>query len=705
MPATGYLHLVREALVRMTPGATLDTTNILFENLKFLRATTLVEDTPVQLRINIHRDSGNFEITENSSAVVSGTVKATRSPESVTSLDDPSATSMPHLKSNDFYKELRLRGFFYDGAFRVVQSARADGRESIFEWKNDNWVAFMDAMLQVIILSKDSRSLQLPTEIREVKINAVDHFKYLQNLRSGDDGKALCKVRMSPELNTIACGGIEITGLTLSTISRRPQKGDKVLDRYEFVPLNGDVRKYSVNDAVRICAQLIQEKLQLQHFQVIEVLGTEAEPLIEHFQTSLHKMPSVDGQLILMAQRPFPELVDIDVQLNSQLSETGDSTVVIAQNCFSDCQFVSAAARSLVENGFLISVEPGTTTLSDLRAPNGFQLLSLVRCEEFSLILMQRDPIKDTSKSVSVKIDLRSDDSSYRWLKSLQQALAAPSKPSITFVVQNDSAFGALGLINSIRREKGDYEIQLVQIEDKFAPAFDSNHALYAEQLKFRLPINIYRNGAWGTYRHSQIPSNTVEKCVQNETLRVSMRKIGDLSSMVWRPESNPESFIDIHYSALNFRDVMLASGRLAVDALPLTRREREKYLGLEFSGVTSADERVMGMCGGGAMATRIDANDAFLTWPVPDDMSLREAATIPVVYTTVYYALFVKNEVRAGESILIHAGTGGVGLAAIRVAFAYNLRVFTTVSTAEKRNYLLREFPNLKGEQEWLLY
>jgi fatty acid synthase len=51
------------------------------------------------------------------------------------------------------------------------------------------------------------------------------------------------------------------------------------------------------------------------------------------------------------------------------------------------------------------------------------------------------------------------------------------------------------------------------------------------------------------------------------------------------------------------------------------------------------------------------------------------------------------------GRTILIHAGSGGVGLAAIRVAFAYGLEVFTTVSTEEKKKFLLQEFPQLKEE------
>ena len=87
------------------------------------------------------------------------------------------------------------------------------------------------------------------------------------------------------------------------------------------------------------------------------------------------------------------------------------------------------------------------------------------------------------------------------------------------------------------------------------------------------------------------------------------------------------------------------------------------------------------------------------MTYNFPDDWSLAEASSVPCVYATVYQAFFVTTKIEKGKSILIHAGCGGVGLAAIRVAFAYGLEVFTTVSTDEKIKYLLNEFPQLKKE------
>lgn len=126
--------------------------------------------------------------------------------------------------------------------------------------------------------------------------------------------------------------------------------------------------------------------------------------------------------------------------------------------------------------------------------------------------------------------------------------------------------------------------------------------------------------------------------------------------------------------------------------------------IGLEYSGVNKAGQRVMGMVSFGSMATQIKPIK-HLTWIIPKDLSLRDGATIPAVYITVYYAFFFYRTVVRGNSILIHAGSGGIGLAAIRIALAYGLEVFTTVSTEHKKKFILSLFPKLKGLTIIVLY
>lgn len=56
-------------------------------------------------------------------------------------------------------------------------------------------------------------------------------------------------------------------------------------------------------------------------------------------------------------------------------------------------------------------------------------------------------------------------------------------------------------------------------------------------------------------------------------------------------------------------------------------------------------------------------------------------------------------GRIKRGESILIHSGTGGVGLAAIHISLYYGCEIFVTVGTPEKREYLKQLFPQVKQE------
>lgn len=203
--------------------------------------------------------------------------------------------------------------------------------------------------------------------------------------------------------------------------------------------------------------------------------------------------------------------------------------------------------------------------------------------------------------------------------------------------------------------------------------------------------------GQWGTYRHLLLDTNT-ELLSESKSYYVNSLTKGDLCSLKWQEhiEKAAPNKVRVHYAALNFRDIMLSTGRLADDLLLGNRIERQCSLGLEYSGIElSTGRRIMGTVPYGGLATIVEPHLATLM-NVPDNWSLEEAATVPVVYLTVYSAFFQHAHVSKGHKILIHAGTGGVGLAAIRVAVSYGLEVFTTVSSQTKRDYLLELYPQL---------
>ena len=72
-----------------------------------------------------------------------------------------------------------------------------------------------------------------------------------------------------------------------------------------------------------------------------------------------------------------------------------------------------------------------------------------------------------------------------------------------------------------------------------------------------------------------------------------------------------------------------------------------------------------------------------------PEQLSFEQAATIPAAFTTAYYALITRGRLQRGERVLIHAASGGVGLAAVNVANWRGAEIFATAGTPEKREYL----------------
>ena len=132
--------------------------------------------------------------------------------------------------------------------------------------------------------------------------------------------------------------------------------------------------------------------------------------------------------------------------------------------------------------------------------------------------------------------------------------------------------------------------------------------------------------------------------------------------------------------SGLNFRDVLNALGMYPGEA---------GLLGNEGAGVVTevaADvttlapgDRVMGMFAGsfGPLAV----TDARLLTRIPDSWSFAEAGSAPIVYLTAYYALVDLANLREGESILVHAAAGGVGMAATALARHLGATVLGTAS------------------------
>jgi NADPH2:quinone reductase len=101
--------------------------------------------------------------------------------------------------------------------------------------------------------------------------------------------------------------------------------------------------------------------------------------------------------------------------------------------------------------------------------------------------------------------------------------------------------------------------------------------------------------------------------------------------------------------------------------------------------------DRVVTVMPNGSHAQRVSAS-ARTTWPIPAGADLRTIACVPVAFGTAHVALFTLAGMTKGDRVLVHAGAGGVGLAAIQLAKAAGAVVLTTASSDDKLARL-REF------------
>lgn len=120
------------------------------------------------------------------------------------------------------------------------------------------------------------------------------------------------------------------------------------------------------------------------------------------------------------------------------------------------------------------------------------------------------------------------------------------------------------------------------------------------------------------------------------------------------------------------------------------------EVLGLECSGVISevgagsswqVGDRVCALLAGGGMAQEVVV-DARHVLPVPEGLSLAEAAALPEVYSTAWLNLFQLAALKPGEKVLLHAGASGVGSAAIQLCKAFGSPCWVSVGSADRLAY-----------------
>lgn len=214
-----------------------------------------------------------------------------------------------------------------------------------------------------------------------------------------------------------------------------------------------------------------------------------------------------------------------------------------------------------------------------------------------------------------------------------------------------------------------------------------------------------WRDGRWYAARLCPAPLRADERhttTLDNERdgMRLQVRTPGDLESLEFVafdrvPPGPGQIEVAVSASSINFVDVLVAFGRApSFDG-------RLPELGSEFGGVVTAvgpdvtthkvGDRVGGVSARGCWGTFVTC-DANLATKLPDGYGEDAAAAVGLAYGTVWLGLVELARIGAGEKVLIHSATGGVGQAAIAVARSVGAEIYATAGSEERRQ-LLRDW------------
>jgi len=171
---------------------------------------------------------------------------------------------------------------------------------------------------------------------------------------------------------------------------------------------------------------------------------------------------------------------------------------------------------------------------------------------------------------------------------------------------------------------------------------------------------------------------------------------VDEQQALVWSEVPDPapkddEILVEVHAAALNRADLMQRAGNYPPPpGCP-------EWMGLEVAGVVveapeesrwKPGDKVCALLGGGGYAERV-AVPAGMALPIPEGLSMVEAAAIPEAFATSYLNLCIEGGLKAGDTVLIQAGASGLGMAAIQLVKQVGGKVVTTVSTEQKAEFV----------------
>ncbi|CAG7830764.1 unnamed protein product, partial [Allacma fusca] len=556
-PATGYLWLVWKFFSSQI-YLEVDQCPIVFENVRFERLTFLNSETQSTFIVNILQGSGKFEVLESDVVVCSGEIRqlmgSTKAEASGVENHIEINESQPYLNKTDFYKEMHLRGYNYSGNFQGIQEADIEGEWAKVNWTGD-WVSFIDSILQINILQNVNRTLLAPTRLKKL-ILAPSEIKTHLEQHNNRITATFWKYH-----ETTSFPGFELQCLSFANFSSKFILSDPITTEHVFIPYSVP-ESFTISESMALesATQIAVDNSVVDRFTFTETLSNIGNSIID--------------QLSIICSFSFSITDFTTVKLSNSGIDVGN----VKEN---GTKVISVNELKFIPTNHLVftDTESQLTSMDALVAPGGFLLFKgargLLEFEGYETVTQYRIPQnkvelmilllrKNTLKTVATTW-ISTDEEDFNWVLSAQECIRNAKMQQIIFASTSPHS-GINGFVKCLVKELPNVKIQCFQAIDRIELNFENPSNCLQALLKKDLLYNIYKGGSWGYFSNITIPPTEFRRRKLFKSVYANALRLGDLSSLSWIESplnASKQNLVEVHYSSLNFRDVMLASGQL----------------------------------------------------------------------------------------------------------------------------------------------
>lgn len=685
LPKSFYIMLIWRAFGRLQVKP-ISEIPLVIENISFIRETFVPQDGDLTFFVNVMKLNNKFEIFENGSIVVRGQVnipadvKKEFLPKRLFQ-ENASNGSINEIYTTDIYNDLNAKHYTFNEAYQSLKSINYESNVS--KATPPDWNSLLESFLQASILSTEftEDSYSVIPFIRKIVIDPANFkndqdviFKYNQAINTYNSD---CLEIRDVKIKTLACSFVA-----------RPK-----LETYKFVPFVAT----KVENACDISLQIAlenwsgQSELKIAELSSYNTFESLLSPKISNGN------PITAADITVYSSEPLNsteqlEKDNIKIECKDLTQEPVDTNchIVIASNVLSNSTLFENVIKAVRMGGCVVLKE-------DIQE-------NVDRIEDTELQLVSYSTFQDNAYIVLKKINFLADkmpfvvtasNDSFEWIKKIQQ-IPDILTDNVLIVARGQESFNVLNLMKSVKAEVKNKNLSIVIIDDETAPMFSLTCELYSFQLKSNYPVNVFKNGIWGTYVPLPISNDYTVSC-DNVYAGFDFDKTPPSVSLIKNTNYIPKNLkngkninCQVYSASLNLQNQSLVKGKFA-DVMAGTK------LGLEFSGY-NGKEKVFGVVEEGAIASSVTANNN-LVWSVPKSWTLEEAVTVPFSYILAYYSLCIRNNIQEGNSILI-VGANSVAIASLYIALQYHVNAFVLLTDKSQKLLLKKLFPQIKETQ-----